>query len=82
MPDLTYKLTNAEFAEALSVAMTASFRARFVRGLPDEAAEIGVRAGIRKGQEIARRRLGLGELSPHPITSLSEYATYRARRSA
>ncbi len=55
---MNYTLTHAEYAEALRVAMAAAVEARFREDLPDEAAAIGVAAGIAKAEEIARRQVG------------------------
>lgn len=60
MTDVTYTLTDAEWADALKVAMDAAFRARFVDGDPDGAAEIGVEAGRRRAIEIAQQRVNGG----------------------
>ncbi|WP_292788411.1 MULTISPECIES: hypothetical protein [unclassified Microbacterium] len=56
MTEFTYKLTDAEYAEALRAAMDASNKARFEDGLEDQAAAIGVAAGEAKAREIALRR--------------------------
>lgn len=57
MNEVTYTLTDAEWAEALKAGMDASLKARFEDGKPDEAAAIGVKVGIAKAQEIANRRV-------------------------
>jgi len=59
MAEVTYHLTDSEYAEALRAAMTAAHKARFEDDLSDDAGDIGVAAGIAKAEEIARRRLRL-----------------------
>lgn len=59
MSEITYTLTDSEWAEALQAAMDASHKARFEDGNEAEAAEIGVRAGQAKAKEIAKRHLGI-----------------------
>ena len=54
----TYTLTDDEWADALRAAMDASFKARFEQGNTDGAADIGVRAGIARAHEIARKQTG------------------------
>lgn len=56
MNEITYTLTDAEWAEALRAAMDASNKARFEDGNEMEASEIGVRAGTAKAHEITQRR--------------------------
>lgn len=57
MTEITYSLTDEEWAEAIKAAFDAAHKARFDDGLEDEADAIGVAAGQAKAREIALRRI-------------------------
>ncbi|WP_062516471.1 hypothetical protein [Demequina gelatinilytica] len=57
MAEITYTLTDAEWADALKVGLDAALKARFEDGNPDGAATIGLEAGQARAREITAGRV-------------------------